>query len=329
MSSRSKAADVRTPWLVADIGGTNARFGLAHRHDGAVASVVWLRCADFASPLDAVHEYLRSVSVPPPRSAAFALAAVVGADHVRMTNGRQWLFSRKELRNAFDFERVVFLNDFAALALSLPALRSDDYIIQFGPRPPATAANPMAVIGPGTGLGVGAVVPHRGRWIPVAGEGGHATVSAATPFEAEVLSAARHEFEHVSAERLLSGTGLPVLYRAVAAVRGQAAAQLRAEEITALDAAGDGCAAATIDVLCAMLGTFAGNVALTFGARGGVFLAGGVVRALGERIARSEFRRRFESKGRFAPYLRSIATPAICANDAALRGVAYAVSAIR
>jgi glucokinase len=219
---------------------------------------------------------------------------------------------------------VLLLNDFEALALALPSLSDADVEWIGTPRPDRTL--PMAVIGPGTGLGVSSCVPVGAGWVAIAAEGGHVTAPAADDFEADVLRAMRREHAHVSAERALSGIGLPTLHRAVSSVRGAAVETLAAEEITrrAIDEGNADCRA-TLDTFCAMLGTFAGNVALTVGARGGVYIAGGIAQKLGADLLGARFRARFEAKGRFSDYLARIATGLITARHAALAGAAQAL----
>jgi glucokinase len=233
--------------------------------------------------------------------------------------------SRSELAAALGATQVLLLNDFEALALALPQL-SDQQIRWIGPAR-ADRRWPMAVIGPGTGLGVSSCVPVGNGFIALAAEGGHVTAAAADDFEADVLRVLRAELGHVSAELVLAGPGLSRLHRAVCTVRGTAYQPLDAEGITraALEHGDAGCRA-TLDTLCAMLGTFAGNVALTVGARGGVLVAGGIVPKLGDFFDRSRFRERFEAKGRFAAYMASIATGLITAPHAALTGAAHALA---
>jgi len=179
----------------------------------------------------------------------------------------------------------------------------------------------MAVLGPGTGLGVACFVPGSQSSIVIASEGGHATMAAISDREDAIIDYLRRQFGHVSAERVVSGSGLENLYRAVIAVDGIEAPKRNAAEIT--NAALDGCqvARAALDLFCAMLGTFAGNVALMFGARGGVFIAGGIAPRLTEYIARSEFRARFEHKGRFRQYLASIPSSIIVHPAATFMGL--------
>jgi len=309
--------------LLADIGGTRARFALADGPDFAVSEVQVLHCADYASPQQAALAYLAGRRAKPGR-AAFALACVVSAETMRMTNS-PWVVARAAIIASLGLSELQLMNDFEAVALSLPVLRDVD----LKPIGGAGAVNPqlpMAAIGPGTGLGVALCVPAGDRWLALATEGGHTTAAAADAFEAEVLNRVRRDFEHVSSERLLSGIGLPVLYRAVAGVRGEAALDLGAEQITerALEHSDPVCAA-TVDTFFSMLGTFAGNVALTAGARGGVFIAGGIAQNLADRLARSRFRERFEAKGRFRSYLADVATCLITAPHCALLGAAQAM----
>ena len=319
------------PWLVADIGGTNARFGLVKAPGAAVEEVRSMRCADYPAPEAAASAYLADVgrragATPRPRVAAIALASAVSGDIVRMTNSA-WSVSAAAVRDALGAERVILLNDFEALALALPRLAPVDVQAIGGGL--INHRLPMAVIGPGTGLGVAACVPTpEGGWVALPSEGGHVTLAAADDYEADVLRVVRREHAHVSAERLLSGLGLPLLYRAVAAVRGRAHdAALGAPDITRLALAeADATCAETVDLFCAMLGGFAGNVALTLGARGGLLIAGGVAHTLRDLLPRSRFRERFEAKGRFRGYLAPIATGLIVAPHAALDGAAQGIA---
>lgn len=329
---RHKAAAALYPWLVADIGGTNARFGLVRGPDDVVHDVQSVRCAEFASPEAAARAYLETVgardgTAPRPQLAAFALASAIDGDTVKMTNSA-WTVSRPAAERALGARRVHLYNDFEALALALPRLSADD-VMPLGTlgADALDRRKPMAVIGPGTGLGVAGCVPASpGVWLAMSSEGGHVTLSAADDFESEILRVVRAEFEHVSAERLLSGIGLPILHRAVLTVLGAAVETLAAETITQRAIDGDAMCRRTLDTFCAMLGSFAGNVALTLGARGGLFVAGGVAQQLASTLKHSRFRERFEAKGRFSEYLAPIATCLITAPHAALAGAAQGIA---
>ncbi len=316
--------------LVADIGGTYARFGLACMPGHEVTQVRSLRCADYAQPQDAAQAYLAAVGMQAPGArpcrAAFAVAAPLTGEPVRMTNNR-WVIGSAGIRSALGLTELTLLNDFEAIALALPVLGTGD-LRAIGAGAQIDARLPMAVIGPGTGLGVALCVPAGDRHLALATEGGHATAAASDDFEAELLRRVRRDFEHVSWERLLSGIGLPVLYRAVCEVRGEPALALGAEQITAnAQHESDACCVAALESFFAMLGTFAGNVALTGGARGAVFIAGGIALALAERLGRSRFRERFEAKGRYRDYMAGIATCLITAPHGALTGAARALGA--
>ncbi len=318
------------PWLVADIGGTNARFGWVASPGTAVAHVRTLACAAHAGPAEAAAAYLGELrhhlgtAFEPPRAACWAVATAVVDDRVNLTNSG-WSFSRRDARDGLALHTLQVLNDFEALALALPHLVPSQ-LRAVGRSAGAAPGGARAVVGPGTGLGVAAIVPAGGGWAAVPGEGGHATLAPADEHESAVLAAARREFPHVSAERLLSGIGLPVLHRAVAAVDGVVVQDLAAERIVELGLAGeDAHCSQTIDLFCALLGSFAGNVALTVGARGGVFIGGGIVPRLGERFFVSRFRERFEAKGRFRPYLQAIPTWLITDTLAALTGASAAL----
>jgi glucokinase len=316
-------------WLVADIGGTHARFGLSLAPGLVVTDVRVMRCVNHAHLHEAAHAYLDGLAgagrAQRPRRACFAIAGPVTAEPVHMTN-HPWVISRAQVSVALGLTELTLLNDFEAVALALPALGPDD-TAAIGPGAPANVRLPMAVIGPGTGLGVALCVPADGRWIAVPTEGGHSTAVAADDFEGEVLRRVRSDFGHVSAERLLSGIGLPVLYRAVAQARGAQVLDLNPEQITrgALEDSDAACAA-TLETFFSMLGTFAGNVALTSGARGGVFIAGGIAQRLAAPLTQSRFRERFEAKGRYHDYMAAIPTRLITAPHGALIGAARAIA---
>jgi glucokinase len=251
-----------------------------------------------------------------------AVATATQGDAIAFTNS-DWRFSRSQLATDLGLDGLLVLNDFEALALSLPRLKPAQIRSDGRPMPlPGT----LAVIGPGTGLGVAGVVPSRSGWVPVPGEGGHVSLAPGDDFESALLARVRTRYGHVSAERLLSGIGLPTLHGVVAEVLGMAAQGLSTEEIVEHGTKGrDPLSERTLDVFCALLGSFAGNVALTLGARGGVFVGGGIVPRLGELFFRSAFRERFEAKGRLRPYLEAIPTALITDTLAALCGAALAI----
>jgi glucokinase len=305
--------------LLADIGGTNARFALQQAGSEGFADIEVLACGDYPAIDDAVRAYLsraaaRGLAVGGVRHAAIAIANPVEGDEVSMTN-HCWRFSIRALQAALALDTLLVVNDFAALAMSLPHLKAGQRERIGGGA--EQAGKPIGLIGPGTGLGVSGVIPCGGRWIALAGEGGHASFAPVTKQEMKILQALWEEFGHVSAERLLSGMGLELIHRALANQR------LSAPEITgrALDGSSIACRE-TVEAFCAVLGSVAGNVALTLGATGGMYIGGGIVPRLGALFTGSRFRERFEGKGRLSGYLARIPTWLITEEYPALRGVA-------
>ncbi len=258
-----------------------------------------------------------------PLRAVLAVAATTSGDQVTLTN-HPWTFSVADLKARFGLDQLVVINDFYANALAVPHLAANDLRKVGGGEP--VAGMPMGVIGPGSGLGVSAVVPQGDAFMPIAGEGGHVTMAAADDEESAVLALMRKRYDHVSAERVLSGPGLVNLYNALCELAGTPAAALTAAQISdPQTAAGDACAKQATAMFCAMLGTVAGNLALSLGARGGIYIAGGIVPRLGEAFARSQFRARFEDKGRLSAYLAAIPTFVVVRPDAALLGAAQLI----
>jgi glucokinase len=309
-----------SPALVADIGATNARFAVI-RPDGTLVGMRVLALEDYPTIVEAIAAYLAEEHPRlRPARAALAIASPVTGDFVAMTN-HPWSFSIDALRRHFAFERLSVINDFAANALAIPLLCEGDRR-QVGPGRPAANA-PIGVIGPGTGLGVSALIPCGPDATPLQGEGGHVTMPAADARESAVLALMRQRFDHVSAERVLSGPGLVNLYNTLCELAGRRAAPFTAAHITdPRIGQQDPQAQEATAMFCAMLGTVAGNLALTLGARGGVYIAGGIVPKLGAVFDRSRFRERFEAKGRFQPYLSAIPTYVIERPVPALLGAA-------
>lgn len=305
--------------LLADIGGTNARFALQQAGSAGFADIEVLACSDYPAIGDAVRAYLgkaaaRGLAAEGLRQAAIAIANPVEGDEVSMTN-HCWSFSIGALKAELGLDALLVVNDFAALAMSLPHLKAEQRERIGGGEEQAN--KPIGLIGPGTGLGVSGVVPCGGRWTALAGEGGHVSFAPVTKQEMKILQALWEEYGHVSAERLLSGLGLELIHRALAGQR------LSAPEITgrALDGSSIACRE-TVETFCAVLGSVAGNVALTLGATGGMYIGGGIVPRLGSLFTGSRFRERFEGKGRLSSYLARIPTWLIREEYPALRGVA-------
>ena len=309
--------------IAGDIGGTNARFARITQ-DGKLDQIQVLRCADFAGPAEALEAYLASTHGPAPSAAAIGIANPLSGDQVQMTN-HSWNFSIEAMRRKLGLQTLDFLNDFTALALSLQHLGNADRIAIGGGR--ARERSAIGVIGAGTGLGVSGLIPSRNGYAPIEGEGGHVSIAGQTEEEHAVIVALYRMFPHVSAERAVSGTGLPSLHKALAEVRGEAADALSPPDIVerALNDSDPLCVA-TIQMFCTLLGTAAANLALTLGARGGVYIGGGIVPRLAAHPSRffqnSSFRARFEDKGRFSEYMSAIPTWIITAEAPALLGAA-------
>jgi glucokinase len=311
------------PRLLADVGGTNARFAL-ETAPGKVELIDVLACKAYPTLADALRAYLASPAVAAAaggavRHAAVAIANPITGDMVRMTN-HHWEFSIEAMRQECGFDTLVVVNDFTALARAVPHLSAAQKRQVGGGT--TRAGTPIGLIGAGTGLGVSGLIPTGDSWTALLSEGGHVTFSPANETEVAILQFAWRQYEHVSAERLMSGDGLVLIYRALAHITGQPDEHLTAAEISGRALAADCplCEQA-IDTFCGMLGTVAGNLAVTLGAQGGVYIGGGIVPRLGERFARSPFRARFEHKGRFVRYLSEVPTFVITADYPAFLGV--------
>ena len=306
-----------SPRLIADIGGTFARFAI-ETAPGQFERAASLRCADHADFHSAVTAYLDTLPAGQLRHGAIAIANPVEGDLVRMTN-YPWRFSIEQMRQRLHFDTLVVVNDFTALAMALPRLPPGQRRQVGGGAPVERSV--VGLIGAGTGLGVSGLIPADDGWVALGTEGGHASFAPRDEREIGILRYALTEFDHVSFERLLSGPGLELIHRALSHRDGREVPTLAAPEITqrALDG-GDALCAEVLDVFCAMLGTAAANLAVTQGAMGGVFIGGGIVPRLGRYFDRSPFRARFEDKGRFSDYLKAIPTYVITAEHATFLG---------
>ena len=304
-----KGRFIMVPSLLADVGATNARFALiGAEHE--VQRVRVLACEDYPAIQDAIGAYLNDelalTDFRRVEAAALAVAGPVTGDQITLTN-HPWSFSISQLRRHLAIDRLVVVNDLAAAALATPCLSLDERNQVGGGEAPASA--PIGVLGPGSGLGVSGVVTTAGGWLPLSAEGGHVTMAPATARESAVLDRMRMRFDHVSAERILSGPGLVNLYNTLAEIDGVPAASYTSAQITDPNICErEPRCRDTVDMFCAMLGTVAGNLALTLGALGGVYIVGGIVPKLGSVFAASSFRERFEDKGRLRPYLARIPT---------------------
>jgi|SRR5580704_15103868 glucokinase len=303
--------------LLGDIGATNARFALFA--NGVLGAVTSFEVAKFARFADVIAIFLkdrcREFRV---KRALLAIAGPVKGERSVLTNS-SWVIDTPELRAIFKLEARIF-NDFEAVALSLPWLTPTDLAPIGGGNPAAGA--PKAVVGPGSGLGVACLIPRSEKPVVISSEGGHATLAATCEREDRIIGQLRQRFGHVSAERAVSGMGLENIYQAIAALDGVDIPSRSAAEITKSALRSESqVAREALHVFCAFLGSFAGNVALTFGARGGVYVAGGISPRILDFLVRSQFRNRFEAKGRFQSYLETLPSYVITHPAAAFVGL--------
>ncbi len=309
--------------LVADIGGTNARFALADAASGAISSLQVLKADDHPSVEAAASAYLSRAGVQPKR-ACFAVAAPVGAgmdpDEITFVNS-DWRFEVPQLKRSLGLDQLQVVNDFFALASAVPHL-PDDFVVPIKDGRAARDA-PVLVIGPGTGLGQALIVPCGGARRVVATEGGHVGFAARTAEEFEIVQQIARKYGRVSAERILSGPGLENLY---AALRGIEAPSdgMPAEQITAAALAGsDPVAVRVIELFCTFLGRVAGDAVLSAGARGGVVLGGGIAPKIRELFPASGFIEGFVDKGRMRGFVEPVPVSMIVKPGAALIGAAF------
>lgn len=312
------------PRLLADIGGTNARFVL-ETAPGQMQGLSVVQCRAYPTLAQAIQVFLalpESIALGSKqlRHAAIAMANPIDGDAVRMTN-HDWAFSIDALRQQLGLHTLLVLNDFTALAMALPHLPNNARR-QIGNGTPR-ADSVIGLLGAGTGLGVSGMIPTEDRWIALGSEGGHATFSPRDNREMAILAYALKRYDHVSTERLLSGQGMELMYMALAEQSGMTQVRpLSAADITHR-ALRENCSlcGSVIDSFCAILGTVAGNIALTLGALGGIYIGGGIIPRFGERFDLSLFRQRFEDKGRFSDYLKQIPTYLITGENPVFLGI--------
>lgn len=311
------------PSIVADIGGTNARFALVTGEANgqfAIENIQILSGKDYARFEDAMRAYIGVLEGVQPHSACVAIAGPVSGDSVQMTN-LSWSFSCASVRDEFGFEKFAAINDFGALAVATSALLPADLIaVREGRRD--QAAN-KAILGPGTGLGVAGLAYYEGRWVPIPSEGGHVNIAPATALECDVIKAAIAVHGHVSAETFISGPGLVNLYSALCAVKGVAARTLEPKDVTgdAVNGSDANCVE-TLSLFCSFIGSLSGNLALTYGAKGGVYLGGGVLPRIIDVVKASHFNTRFSEKGVMSHYVENIPVDIIAHPQTAFLGAA-------
>ncbi len=307
-----------TDLLVADIGGTNARFAIS-APDESLHELRVLHAAKFPKIEEAVAAYFAELKRPRPKQACFAVACPAKGAEIKLTNS-SWRFVKADLQQTFRFERFVVINDFEALAASVPILKGPQLAELRPGKPDPTSVS--LVIGPGTGLGVGAFVPAgKSAWAVISGEGGHVGFAPNTEQEIRLWQRMREKYGRVSAERLLNGAGLVSIYRFMADEAGQQAGEIDAPDISRRALAGEEIAINTVLMFFEMLGNVAGDLAMAFGSRGGVYIGGGITPKLLDFARRSRFIERFLDKGRVAAILQSMPISVILEERAALYGV--------
>ncbi len=311
--------------LIGDIGGTNARFALADRNSPGFSDAMTLQCADFETADAAIKDYLESVSAPSPDVICLAAAGPIVDQRVRFTNN-PWSIAADELAEDFSSSSVRLLNDFEAIAYSVPFLKPEDCLPIGLPESMALDNEhyTVGILGPGTGLGTVGLRKHGDLLIPITGEGSHSGFAPESQVQVDILTALRERFDRVSAERLVSGPGLENIYWALARMHGEKRPQLSAADIFArtLDNS-DPRAAEAVQVFFEVLGQYAGDLALTLGAKDGIFVAGGIAQRYPDLLANSRFRSGFESKGRHRSIVERIPTQLILHEQPGLLGASY------
>ena len=317
--------------LVGDVGGTNARFALAHVEAGGVRveDPVGFKAADYPTGDAALRAYLDQLpaGLERPRFAVVAAAGPITDGAVTFTNNTAWTFSEAGLARAGGFDGVRLINDFTAQALAIEHLRAAD-LHRIGPAGAPPKRGTTAILGPGTGFGVAARIDDGAHRATLTSEGGHMGLSADDALEIEVIRRLAALHGRVSVERVLSGPGLLQLYHVLAAIRGEAAPIATPDRVTEAALAGEPLAALALERFCGFLGAVAGNFALAYGARKGVYISGGIAPDILDFLAASDFRARFESKGRMSDYVKAIPTLVVIQPHAALVGAASLLPAL-
>lgn len=313
------------PALIGDIGGTNARFALVQPGTTELQSILSLACADYPGVVEAVQDYLERVDATgelAPREACLAFACPVHGERVTMTNNH-WDFTKSGVKEALGLDLFKVINDFMGQALGVPHVPDNDLVTIHQGSSVDHAAR--LVIGPGTGLGMAGVFPARRAWIPLPNEGGHASFAPTDDRELEIYRHFHRRYGRVSVERVLCGQGLLDLYRILGEIEKLPATATSPAEVTQAANAGDALGRDTILRFLKILGDVAGDAALTLGARGGVYLCGGIVPRLIDWLPHSGFLNAFCAKGRVRPYNEAISVHVVKAPWTGLLGAAEAL----
>jgi len=311
--------------LIGDIGGTNARFALADPGKPGFSNAVTLQCNDFESADVAIKHYLQTRKAASPDAICLAAAGPIVDRRVRFTNNH-WEISADELAADFAIDAIRLLNDFEAIAYSIPFLQQDD-CIPIGlpePKPLDGEHYRIGIIGPGTGLGQVGLRKHGDLYLPIAGEGSHAGFAPETQLQIDILNALRERFDRVSSERLVSGAGLQNIYWALTRIHSEKRTQLSPAEIfEAAIGNTDPLAAEAVQMFFEVLGQVAGDFVLTIGALDGIYIAGGIAKRYPDLLINSRFRNGFDNKGRYRSIMERIPTQLIMHDQPGLLGAAY------
>ncbi len=320
MARTATSDPIPFPVLVGDIGGTNARFALVRAPDAPLEVLKPVATGDFPTIEAAIEASVMAHSAVRPRSAIVDLAGPITGDAVQLTNAH-WLIRPRDMMAREGIANVILLNDFEALAMALTALKETDLVATGGGVEEASGAK--VVLGPGTGLGVGALIQADGLWVPVPGEGGHVALGPAEADEFPVWANIEPEHGRISAEAILCGRGMVRLYRAVAKTEGRDAILTTPAEITDLALQGtDAVAVRTVTLWTRLLGRFAGDMALVFMARGGAYIGGGIPPRILPFMTSGEFRRAFEAKAPHEAVMAAMPSFVIVGENPAMHGLA-------
>lgn len=311
--------------LVGDIGGTNARFALADPKIPGFTHEITFKCRDFASANIAINAYLKEIDASQPSAICIAAAGPIVGGNVRFTNN-SWTLETCDLEKTFGGANVKLLNDFEAIAYSIPHLQPGD-CMQVGSLPTIDLSKgdfTIGIVGPGTGLGIAGLCKRNGQTYPIIGEGGHVGFAPETQVQVDILALLRNQFDRVCDERLVSGPGVINIFQALSKTRGENAAGINAADIFALATEdGNTTARESVEIFFEVLGQVAGNLALSLGSFDGIFIAGGIVGRKPELITHSRFRTGFERKGRHRSLMEGIPTQLILHRQPGLLGASY------
>ena len=314
--------DLHFPVLIGDIGGTNARFQIIESANATPVVFEPVRTADFETLEDAIAQSVLAQTTIQPHCALLAAAGPITENGLDLTNCH-WNIVPDQLLALAPIEQLVLMNDFEAQALALPCLTSSDGANLGGGEPDTQGSYTKAVLGPGTGLGVGILVRAGGKWVPVAGEGGHVDLGPRTPREARIWAHLEAIDGRISAEQAICGDGLVNLYQACCKTDEVGATLKSAAEISIAAMADDNeQAVEALSLFCTTLGRVAGDLALTSMARGGVYLGGGIAQKILPFLERSEFRSNFEDKAPHGTLMSKVATIVVTHELPALLGLA-------